>query len=290
MSFYCKNLECESNWYKIAQIEEQQHFDFHSDPKYQMDAPYIDLIKKNGQTPEVLEEILEDMHSYVEILNALKKFGFNYEEIDLKEHKIITVSFPGSWSQNSVYVIDDFEDPDLTHVRDWVSNVTNYGRIYNYVDVPDFNQEYWDGVTNGAFVYHATQQENKEKILKDGISKMDKSRGINNRFTGSAVFTSDNPDDISSYGTVIFRIDVGAMKNDGYMPVVQMEGPLQDAVEERNLAARLGDTEYDPVQSYESEGLYETTIVFFGNIPPKYLSIYEERELTYKEKYVRRDQ
>ena len=61
------------------------------------------------------------------------------------------------------------------------------------------------------------------------------------------------------------------MKADGYMPEVSMEGPIEDALQKKKLGEMVGIPEYYPEQEYNSEGLYTTTVIIYGNIPPKYL-------------------
>lgn len=112
--------------------------------------------------------------------------------------------------------------------------------------------------------------------MQRGLKQMDKIRGINNTSTGAAVFASDNPNDISSYGNVIFEIDIGQMKTDGYMPNVEQEEPISNALRRKQLAYLIGIEEYYPEEEYASEGLYESTYIIFGNIPPKYLKVYQE--------------
>lgn len=266
------------NWYKMAQKQQmQQTFDFYNDPAYQWsDArtdPYFkDWAKEKGLNPDLLSELLQSSgaSNIFEVKSLLNQFGFKWEELQLKDNLLILVSFG-----DDNYVIDDFDDPELSQAEKWLSEIWDHN-LYSYVDYADFHKDFWDGVGDGFHLYHATDPENKEEILKHGLQQMSKTRAINNRNMGSAVFTSENPDSIGSYGSLIFSIDVGAMKRDGYMPTVSMEEPFEDVKAREALAWKLGiqDTNYS--SEYASEGLYEDTVAFYGDIPPKYLSIYQE--------------
>jgi len=266
------------NWYKIAQ-EEQQTFPFHNDPKYQgeKDISYFrEWAKTHGISPKFLYEVLDssEISGKVELQMILNQLGFEWEELKLKEYPIIVVSFGEGWKADN-YVIDDFDFPSPKPVKEWVNNIADH-QLFYYVDIGDFNQEFWNDLADGSRLYHATNPEYKDGILKSGLMTMDKTRGINNRHMGDAIFTSDDPDSLESYGSLVFEIDVGQMKKDGYMPTVTMEAPFESAKARESLAAKLGIEDYDYTSEYASEGLYESTVAFYGNIPPKYLKVYSE--------------
>lgn len=266
------------NWYKSAQ---QQSFDFYNDPKYQGENPrtdsyFRDWAKEKGLSPQLLEELItgSEVHNAYEIKMLLNQFGFNWEEVKLKENTVITVIFKGA-GVNDVYIIADFEDPQLESAKAWVSQIFDHD-LYNYVEYADFEQNFWKDVRDGSVLYHATDPEYKEDILKHGLKMMSKTRSMSNRSMGSAVFTSDDPELISSYGSLIFQINVGQMKKDGYMPTVSMEEPLEDAKARDSLSWKLGIQDYNAVSEYDWEGLSENTVAIYGNIPPKYLKVYSE--------------
>ena len=60
------------------------------------------------------------------------------------------------------------------------------------------------------------------------------------------------------------------MKQDGYMPVVTQEEPIEEYEAYMLLASKLGIEDYH--RDLES-GIEEDTIVIHGAIPPKYLSV-----------------
>lgn len=272
------------NWYKVA-LSEQESFNFYDDNIIKTDSPkllekhFSIMIQNEGLTSEVLSQILEEMEPQGELAvkSLLDKFGFQWKEVRFKNGNVIAVQFEegNRWGTNSVYVITDFDYPSLQEGREWVDSLYD-SQIYHMVDTTDFNQDFWEGVGEGFALYHATQEDNKDNILKNGLKPDNKTRGISNRGMGSAVFTSDDPESISSYGNVVFAIDIGLMKHDGYMPTVSMEEPFEDIVEKKKIAAMIGLEEYYPEEEYVSEGLYENTVAIYGVIPAKYLSIYSE--------------
>ena len=144
--------------------------------------------------------------------------------------------------------------------------------LYSYTqNLPDFEENFWDNLPFNL-VYHATSEKNAPNILQNGIEIKNKTRGITNHSIPSAVFTSDNPDDISSYGNVVFEINVNQMKQDGYMPKVSKEDPIDESERRRYLAEKIG---LNPDHYYpdSSDGLMETTVIFYNNIPAKYIKI-----------------
>ena len=107
------------------------------------------------------------------------------------------------------------------------------------------------------------------RIMRDGLNPMNETRGISNKSTGSAVFTSDNPEDTDSYGVAI-EINVGAMQADGYMPYVTQEEPVEEKNAKERMANMVGLEDFN----WEVEGgIYETTYIFHDAIPAKYLRV-----------------
>jgi hypothetical protein len=251
------------NWYKKAQ---QQDFPFYNDENTIEDSP--NLFHSN-QSKETLEELMNspDAVSFLTITSLLQKFKYKYNIITLpNEEQLITVDIG-----NDKYVIDDVKYPSVKEAHQWLWDVSNYGRINNYMPSEDFSKTFWNDVGNGYVLYHATPKDNIESIKKNGIMIADKTRGVSNRSTGAAVFTSENPDDIIDYGNTIFQINISQMKQDGYTPDVSREEPLEEAELLEALAGKIGIEEFNA--TVES-GLYSSTVIIYGNIPPKYISLY----------------
>lgn len=257
------------NWYKKAL---QQQFEFVKNmpqqpkPKTEESKEFQDLLEKSNV--DLAEKLEYDVHNYQDLINTLNTFKIPWKRVDFPDaDPIIKLEYNGKH-----YLIDSFEYPELKNPREWIWNIFDHN-LDNYVLSQDFNKIFWDEVSNGSFVYHATTEENKDSILKNGLLITDKTRGINNKYTGNAVFTSDNPDDISSYGNVIFAINLGKMKAEGYMPQVSKEEPIQTSEQRSTLAYLVGADDMDLSDEYASEGIYGSTVIFYDNIPPKYLRI-----------------
>jgi len=173
--------------------------------------------------------------------------------------------------RNRVYVVD-FSSENVEEAHEWLSGIWDHN-LANFVPCPDHNVEFWDGIREGpgTILYHATDSENLESIKRKGLQAASETRSMSNKGMTDAVFTSWNENAIGSYGDMVIAIDVGLMKQDGYMPRVSKEGPFEDEEMRSALAYKLG-IEYDAYSQYASEGLSEETVAFYGNIPPKYLS------------------
>ena len=272
-----------TNWYKIAKEEElkQQTFDFYKDipqsePKDKLPPEYEHLIGEvNPNDPSSVEDALQDVKGIDNIINIFKYFMISWDKVNFKSGPVLTVNFTNNKLRKSraIYVLDDFDYPDLKEANDWLYGIWDHD-LHNYIEQEDVS--FWDEVENGSKLYHATSMENKNDIVKNGLRKMNKTRGISNRGTPSAVFTSENPDDISSYGDLIFEIDVGMMKKDNYMPSAEKEEPIQESQLRETIAHMIGVDNFSELNDLANEGISSSTVVIYGEIPPKYLKIYQE--------------
>ena len=208
-----------------------------------------------------LEDDLNDAKSKREVKEILRK------------HDAREVKLP---NRETVWVLPD-RKPEFV-VEEWRGD-WSVQEIYDYIwgaDLTDifpksderFNDDFWD---YPAPLYHNTTEGNVEDIEAEGLLPMDKTRGISNRSTGSAVFTTSDPDESSmgSYGPVAYEIDTPAMKKDGYKPFVSQEEPIMEAELQSALASLLGMDDFYPDIE---QGLSHYTVVVFGAIPPKYLT------------------
>jgi hypothetical protein len=254
------------NWYKISQ--QQQSFDFMENDAY---PTYWDK-RRNSQLPALdmaeatFEEALDDCDDEQCLVNVLKFYKIKYDIVNfdtgIKVYSIV--------KNGRVYIIDPNHCCSLEDANDWIREIVMYDKVYQYITLRDFSKDFWQEVGEGTFVYHGTSGERIEKIMKQGLLPKDETRGINNRNTGSAVFTSSEEETPANYYDKILQIDVGAMKADGYMPEVSMEGPIEEVKSEEALAYKIGINDY---QGEWEQGLDEGTIIFYGPIPPKYLKI-----------------
>lgn len=130
-----------------------------------------------------------------------------------------------------------------------------------------FNDDFWSGP---GPVFHATQDENGPAIEESGLSMADDTRGMSNRGSGAAVYTTAEWEEAisGSYGDTIFEIDAAAMARDGYKPMVRQEPDVVRGELVGALASALGDDNFN--YDYEA-GMSPNTIVFYGHIPPQYL-------------------
>lgn len=254
------------NWYKSAQ--EQESFQFYEDMEPQK-APFPQGMKNVPRSVNDLDELLENVQGYNELTMILRRYGFNWEEYRFNVNHIITVNLSGK-----TYVIEDFNYPETKEASEWIDGMYEH-ELYSYV-IPEDDDDFWDNVHGGSRVYHATTPENKENILRDGLQLKNESRGISNRGTGAAVFTSENPDDIDSYGPVIFEVNLWQMKQSGFTPDASRETPIEENETKKSLAHQIKLYDYEPSSDFGWEGLYETTVIFYEPIPAKYLSLYEE--------------
>ena len=140
----------------------------------------------------------------------------------------------------------------------------------------DFNVEFWEYPQT---LYHCTPTENVAAIKTKGLTCQSKTRGINNRSVGHAIFTTQEEEEVEhvrqSYGPVVFAINTRAMKQDGFTPFVTHEPEVDEALELEFIFRKLGH-EVDLDRFIDSSGgISQYTVIVHENIPPKYLTIVE---------------
>jgi len=156
----------------------------------------------------------------------------------------------------------------------WIYGLDEYNiAIKLGVSDVDNSAEFWAGVPEqGYTLYHGTSKEYLNDIMIDGLAASNKTRGISNRSMGSAVFMSPDPDTAQYSYEVVIEIDVSAMKRGGYMPEAGGETPLEESELRTSLAHKIGLSDfYDEGDS--SDGLDAGTVVFYGDIPARYLRV-----------------
>lgn len=190
-----------------------------------------------------------------------------------------TVKFPTGKVVNTItlngeiYIVEyDPSFPEIEEAKVWLSNLYDH-YLEEYIPAPDFNKTFWAGVGGGSTLYHATSKEFLPQIMQEGLSPMNKTRGMSNRGVGNAIFTSPEPTSIDSYGDTVLEINVGAMKAAGYMPAVSQESPFEAENQKSAIAHKLGIQDWIGGE-YGSEGLADDTIIFYGAIPPQFISPY----------------
>lgn len=191
---------------------------------------------------------------------VFKAYGVNPSIVAVGDRKILSWEADGkSWA------MDYDEDSTPYEASDYVYNASDLD-LEEMFPTPEF----WDDPSEGGYVYHATPEENAASIEKHGLNPMDETRGISNRWVGAAVFASTNPDAISSYGPVVFEIDLEAMRKDGDTPRVDKEGAHREAEQRAALARKLGIEDW-----YSDDAGWDGTSsedrIIYGHIPAKYL-------------------
>ena len=253
------------NWYKKAQIQED--FPFLKDVE-QIEKYYTDPISASE-----VDDLITDATTYLETVNILGKNNVNFKPIKLSDETILSLDLSGNH-----HLITDFYYPQTTDPKEWIYQLSDH-EIYmllpdKHKKTLEEDEDFWNNIEGGV-LYHATPSENVPQIMQEGLTPQNQTRGMSNRNTPSGVFMSNNPDDIHSYGDVVIEIDVGKMKDDGYMPRTSRESPIEEASYRSMLANLVGIEDSDFTNELYGEGVYDTTQIFYEGIPPKYLKVME---------------
>jgi hypothetical protein len=174
------------------------------------------------------------------------------------------------WDQGT---IRDPKDPETEETFDeFLNNMGWRHQAADYAPYPDPHEEFW---RDPQVVYHGTPQENVPQIMKEGLQPMNKTRGIQNRGIGGAVFTSPSSWMAREhYGDGVLAIDAPQMKADGFTPQVGSDG-FDEGRHKENIASQLEHEWYDE-GNYGGED--PETVVFHEPIPPKYIKPVSEQE------------
>jgi len=234
-------------------------------------------MKPEGLTEEELG-ILEDVIGGYEALNwsrfseLINKDGGSTEVIDLTNEKEgLSKIYAFGWRGDKH--VADMDGENISGSEDanhWIYNISPE----DYVDEENYQEDYFAGIA-----YHATPGENVKSIMREGLSPMSKTRGLSNRWVGSAIFASFNPEAIDSYGDYIFEIDLSAMRKDyeqknEELPVIEMEPAIYREKMINSIAWALG-VEYSDSEA-ANDGVDHDTIIINGHIPSKYISLNEQ--------------
>jgi hypothetical protein len=234
-------------------------------------------MKPEGLTDEELK-ILEDVMSgygalgWSRFSELVGKDGGSAEVIDLTNGKEgLSKIYAFDWRGDKHVADMDGENISGSEAANhWIYNISPE----DYVDDEDHQEDYFSGIA-----YHATPGENVKSILREGLSPMNKTRGLSNRWIGSAIFASFNPEAIDSYGDYIFEIDLSAMRKDyeqknEELPVIEMEPALYREKMINSIAWALG-VEYSDSEA-ANDGVDHDTIIINGHIPSEYISLNEQ--------------
>jgi len=225
----------------------------------------IDKVIDNLTEEDGINELL------IESLFKLKKIPYKIiEMVDNSKSLVFNIN-------NETKMISEFEYPVMiADVKELIMNgvsqesiedIVPKGREYLLKLDEEFNKNFWESPSE---VYHGTDEENVEDILNDGINARSVTRGISNRSVNNAVFASSDIETAQYFYDKVFEINTSDMKSDGYTPFVYQEPDIY----EKNLAEALADL-YD-IENFHydiEQGMDEGTIIFDGNIPPKYVEL-----------------
>ena len=264
------------NWYKISQqdysaaapVGAQYTFPYHAemnDRPLNISPQFVNL-RQQIEMQKTKMDIFSAINQYEPKIAGDLQYLFNLFGVKYWTHQIIPDQFIFSIN-NKEYILDKEKPSRIEQVQNWISMMDDL-HVWQMIGKPQQNQ--WDQIGPGSVVYHASPEQNRESILSEGLNAASKTRGISNRNTGAAVFTSFNAQSISSYGDFIVEINLGQMKADGYMPTLQGQTPVDQQRNKQKLAYMLK-CHYEK-DSYESEGLHQDTLVIHGDVPAKYLT------------------
>jgi hypothetical protein len=188
----------------------------------------------------------------------LTKANTSLQKVKTKKGQLFLFDY-----QNKKYIMDDDLEP--SELNSWFYNV----EAEDYVSIPSFHKDFWSGP---APLYHGTEEKNLDSILRDGLGPKNETRGLSNSSTGAAVFTSLSDEYVSyHYGEeAVIEVDTQTMKSDGYMPTVSQEGPIEEEQARSALAHLIG---FDDYSGDVEMGIDHDTVVMFGSIPAKYLTL-----------------
>jgi hypothetical protein len=222
-------------------------------------SPLIDPSTVSDISTAFSGNLLDDLE-YFDIWDIIWHYNVPFEKVKFTNGEILHFE----WNGKS-YVYEEGKNKAIES-NEWVDSIWNPEQ---YITHRDFDKEFWEEVGEGFVVYHATSKDNLEDIQRDGLVQMDETRGLGNRNTGAAVFTSTSEEEISVYGDIVFEVDVSLMKKDGYILSVSLEEPIEEKILYEAIANKLGLDYYQ--REISDSSLSESTIIFYGNIPAKYL-------------------
>ena len=223
---------------------------------------------------ELLEDFLEGYEDLPqeEALELLDGVGVDVETIEFLNGPVWVFSYDG---ERYVADIDD-DMVSVSSLVNWLDNALQHSD--DYVEFDEGLSTFWTDPGDPPVLYHATDEENVESILREGLYPEAETRGPANKWVGAAVYTSMDSERIHIYGDHMFAIDTAGMKRDGLHYRLAMEPGIVDYEQMQAIAHAVGEDEY-PIDAPDDVEDYET-IVIFGHIPPEYLSLVSGESLS----------
>jgi hypothetical protein len=227
------------------------------------------------QAEELLDEFLggyEDIDGRTvnELLEMLPDRIEAGEQVNFENGPVWTLTVDGDR-----YVLEKGDDGFVSaqSAESWLDSALDDASMY--VTYDNQLETFWDPEGRPPPLFHATDEDNVEEILAEGLEARDETRGTANRGTGAAVFTSFNPDAIAIYGDTILKIDTVAMRRDGFHPELDVEAGIRDYEEMTAIRYAIGLDEDDYVIDMPDSSEDYDTVVVFSSIPAKYISVWE---------------
>lgn len=166
---------------------------------------------------------------------------------------------------STTFVADDMSEIQFEEASEWLDHLQMSGDPTDYYEINEL-KTFW---SPGVVVYHATDPENYDSIMRNGLNTDCKTRGLANRHVGCALFTSFEPESLDSYGNLVFEIDIGAMARDGIAYQVEREPGFDELDALKVLYALLGqDSDY---LEHEDKSLDPSSVIIYGSVDPKYI-------------------
>lgn len=224
-----------------------------------------------------IEELFEDFLDGLEDLPKaearalLYEFGVEVESIEFLNGTVWVFSYDGA--RYVADVNDDTDEVSVSSLESWLDAAIVYAE--DYVEFDEGLSDFWTDPGDPPTLYHATDEENVDDILQEGLGPASKTRGLVNRWVEAAVYTSLDPERIDVYGNQIFAIDTAGMKRDGLHHQLSMEPGIVDYEQMQAIARAVGAGEDYDIDMPDSSEDYETVVVF-GHIPAKYLTLLED--------------
>lgn len=213
------------------------------------------------------DDLYDAVSSGISIPQVLDFFNIEYDFVKLGNGIYYVIR-----EKPEIKIISN--DGSIDDVDDFMQNVAfRWTEFLSEQD--DFNKMFWEVQSEFSDkLYHSTKEENWKNIQESGyLEPKNITRGIENRSTGSGIFTSTEPYETESYGDVLLEINVQQMANDGYKPQVDIEEPVLEAKIMERIAHAIG---YDNYDSQYEEGISPNTVIFFEKIPIKYITRVKE--------------
>lgn len=129
-----------------------------------------------------------------------------------------------------------------------------------------YSEHFGDPESYNGTVFHKTKKDEAESIAKDGVMPQKKTRGLDNRGTGPAIFTSVEDDPMNSYGDYTVEINLREARKLNKDITTGLEEPVEVAIRRSALANLLGVEEDGQFGTDSSSGEADTTLVIYGHV------------------------